>query len=1458
MHSLADQHPDVTVDDLLKELFLSDVSDDLSMTKRLKGRMTPGTCEWLLETPEYLDWFRGHSLRYLWLVGPPGSGKTVISCFLVEKLSEVLDPSEVTFAYYICDNKDTKRRTATSILRGILVQLLKQQPDLFHFVKDAYKMKQGTLATNFDGLWSLFAQLLQVYEGFTYILIDAIDECDELSRQGLLGMLADLPIAIKVRILITGRPDSGLDDVQPEGGICFRIDTFSISADLARFIDTRANEIVRGKKFSEQLIQDIKQTARSKAGGTFLWPVLFLEDIAMVRTSQAARKKLTSIPAGLPGMYDRILNDIRPEDKGDAVLVLQWVVAALRPMTVTELATAMLLNSGTWHEQTAPSDDKLDDWRDLYKSCSTLLYHDSQTDTINLIHQSVKDYLVSNDLSDSLREYQINLRDATIGILNTSWGYLSLSDFEQGAVLISESEGMAWLRWLPPSILQVHGFLSYATEELLFYPMKRKEQLFVVFISQLPSLDEFPLFRHHWLKQSVECNDTEVLVKLLDGLSLPITPQHMRQLLNTALLYGSNEAARILIKSMAVSPINNLHLGSFLHLAVSHGRKESIILLVNRGADINYRNKNGNTALSIALSFSEYEEIALLLLDLGSDPMILGHNGEKNKTMLFPAVMAGQIYASRRLLTCGIDVNGQSSTGKTALWYAVFTCQPQMIALLIEAGADMTWRDEGTGETLLHLAVTSQLPNSEALKALVSAATLDVNATSTRFHWPSPGWTPHDGQTDSLPNSQRPRRLPRHTWESTSALHIACIMGTQAVVQVLVEAGAQCTAETGNGETGLHLAALMGHVAIVEYLLHCGISTEHRSRDGWTPIFFAVMRGHTSIVELLLSNGADINATTPTGFTPLLELLASERSKQCDETPWWTENDLVKLENLAKMLIEKGSDINATVAKGFTGLHWAARAGRPAIVQLILELGANVNALNDDGNSALKLAMTQQNWTYQREKIVLLLLNNGASICASDGSGTLALVEAAISHSHKVVFWLLQHHVDPFFLCGPSCLNYPRADALREALTAWRTSRPATQETSSDDGEVTPQEHEILNLLSEMIVYSEASQGPSLRTWMAASTRGYTVVIPLLVQSLTSDPAAVGHMAEALFGACREGHEEVALMLLEAGADVEAVDSEGSTPLVEAISGERPGVVKLLLDRGAHVNRPDCHELTPLMHAVRMSDHKIVEMLLFYGADVNAYDLRGRTPLMHVARARCVSKKPTPSPYPQLALPDPQASHHNWNMNAESSSSSLDVNLQALKLAKILISHGANVNAVRRDWTSSPLLHYAILRGNRELVELLLSNGADVNAKNNYGNTPLCIAFDLKNLSLGLIVELLKWGADPKTTSTMGTTLLSLLVDSDATPTWHREDEVLGILRLAPACLDVGGGVEAQRLLRWATRRGFKRISDYLIERGVERFPPSNENSGGTWVTSGGDDETDGLISDDSSDDCQV
>ncbi len=602
----------------------------------------------------------------LQLVGAPGIGKTMISSYLIDELGKRAQfTSGMMLAYYFCDNKDDKRNTAITIIRGLLLQLLRQRPLLFKHIQEDYDQMRDRAFDNFDALWRILLKILaDPNAGQIYLLTDALDECDKSTRgfrQAFLTSLAELFSTyqgsgiMNVKLLITCRPESDILDELNDPRRLVRIDSGKINADLWKYIHTRVNELSTKKKYPSKLKQDIQGTLSEKAGGTFLWVSLILKDISETTVISKVRTKLQSLPSSLSEVYSRILNNIQEDDMGNARFILEWVVTARRPLTINELAMARALGPEGWDKNTIPTADTLNELKDGFKFCEPLVYLDDVTQTINLVHQSVKDYLLEENLQGNsyLSRYRIIPDKANSCILDICWRYLSMKEFSRD-IIKHAAKGTIW--GLSQERLQTRCFLQYAIEEWQEHALAASPAVITDFLWESDIFNRVSLLRDHWLQRAAGKGDDAVVRKLL--------------------------AANADVNAAAAGYEGP----TALQAAAEGGHLEVVKRLLAANADVNAAaaDDDGSTALQAAAERGHLEVVErLLAANADVNAAAANHYG---RTALQAAAEGGHLEVVERLLAANADVNAAAADddGRTALQAAA---GHEAIMMVLQAAA---------------------------------------------------------------------------------------------------------------------------------------------------------------------------------------------------------------------------------------------------------------------------------------------------------------------------------------------------------------------------------------------------------------------------------------------------------------------------------------------------------------------------------------------------------------------------------------------------------------------------------------------------------------------------------------------------------------------------------------------------------------------------------------------------
>jgi Cdc6-like AAA superfamily ATPase len=150
-------------------------SDYETYRDELRLRRQEGTCTWLLNDKRYKKWNDVDGQAILWIRGDPGCGKSVLSSFLTEEV--IHGSNQLSLAYFFCDDKDERLRTANAILVNILAQLLKYIPDaIVHFSTElGYATDKEKTIWTLGMLWRVFERIINdANTGNVCILIDAL------------------------------------------------------------------------------------------------------------------------------------------------------------------------------------------------------------------------------------------------------------------------------------------------------------------------------------------------------------------------------------------------------------------------------------------------------------------------------------------------------------------------------------------------------------------------------------------------------------------------------------------------------------------------------------------------------------------------------------------------------------------------------------------------------------------------------------------------------------------------------------------------------------------------------------------------------------------------------------------------------------------------------------------------------------------------------------------------------------------------------------------------------------------------------------------------------------------------------------------------------------------------------------------------------------------------------------
>ena len=395
-----------------------------------------------------------------------------------------------------------------------------------------------------------------------------------------------------------------------------------------------------------------------------------------------------------------------------------------------------------------------------------------------------------------------------------------------------------------------------------------------------------------------------------------------------------------------------------LHWAAHWDDYDTADLLIRRDADVNAENELGATPLWLSCVHGSASMIGLLL-QAGADVNAALPSGE---TPLMTAARTGIVVAVRGLLSHGADVNArEGSRGQTALMWAVAQRHPDVVRLLIESGADIRARSSvrrvivntGTagGDAAFNGSMVVPEDRGGYTPLLFAARYGDVDSAGLLL----------DAGADV--NDTAPT--------GTSALVVAAHGGHTALARFLLDKGADANAADA-GYTALHAAILRGDHELLQALLAHGADSNTRlvratpvrrlGRDwamdwtwvGATPFWMAAMLADAAMMRELAEGGAVPSATMEDGTTPVMAPL-SMRDRRPGSDPAAMESSTLEAVGAG---VELGVDVNATNEAGNTALHYAAASALDSVVEFLVSRGAELDLKNAEGQTPLAMTAT--------------------------------------------------------------------------------------------------------------------------------------------------------------------------------------------------------------------------------------------------------------------------------------------------------------------------------------------------------------------------------------------------------------------------------------------------------------------------------------------------------------------
>ena len=410
--------------------------------------------------------------------------------------------------------------------------------------------------------------------------------------------------------------------------------------------------------------------------------------------------------------------------------------------------------------------------------------------------------------------------------------------------------------------------------------------------------------------------------------------------------------------------------------------------------------------------------------------------------------------------------------------------------------------------------------------------------------------------------------------DGSTALLWAAYYDDDETVDLLLAAGADANAANEYGAAPLPLAARNRNARIATALLAAGADPHAVKPSGETVLMAAARGGSRDVVDLLLTRGVDVNTSEPSRHQTALMFAAAGRHRL-----------------VAEALIAAGADVNAASKGGSTALHFAVQQTDVPTARRLLEAGANVHAtMTVRQMDQFTLGLVE---TFDGQTPLWLAITN----CRKDGLEYFGSTEPhpvglTCSANEELGIMFLERGADPNQADGARFLPLQRA-----VQTGMEDLAAALLRHGADPN---------------------APVAPDVRQWTGQNRGGARNIQPVPIGATPFFIAAWTH------------NPDVMRVLLTAGANPHSAAADGTTPLhaLAGVPGRPPmgysnhleplrmlAAARIALDEGADINAANHAGRTPMHGAADIKSTELIQFLFENGARLDVTDNGGETPL---------------------------------------------------------------------------------------------------------------------------------------------------------------------------------------------------------------------------------------------------
>ncbi len=368
---------------------------------RESSRRSPVSGQWLYGHPAFVDWLQSRH-QNLWISGPPGSGKTVLSTTVIGMIRDRLAAdSKQALAFFFCDKADENYQSEASLLGTLVAQVVAQMQKTPDNVRTSYEVatRYGrSIVSSSDRPLEILADLILSLDD-VFIVIDGVDEFKDPAAIGRIVRRL-VTTTKRVHILCLGRDSRNFNKQLPDARNIY-LSPALIGEDIRQYLHEELDTLpLSDSKLRARLFERLSQDADSM----FLWVRLMSKMLRSATSPYEIDRMLSHLPEGLDTLYSTIVGRLLKEPPRKRLLAkraLQWISCSARPLLWTELQAALAFDSAS-----AKFVEAMKPFKSAVMELSGSLFeYVPEGDLFRLTHLSVRDFLFS--LQDHINDEEV-------------------------------------------------------------------------------------------------------------------------------------------------------------------------------------------------------------------------------------------------------------------------------------------------------------------------------------------------------------------------------------------------------------------------------------------------------------------------------------------------------------------------------------------------------------------------------------------------------------------------------------------------------------------------------------------------------------------------------------------------------------------------------------------------------------------------------------------------------------------------------------------------------------------------------------------------------------------------------------------------------------------------------------------------------------------------------------------